>query len=290
MTTLTAFWQALALTLDDLETVTLTGGDTTHATSNPTWVNAATGISTNRYAGAWFYNITNASQAKIVSYDNTTGIQTVAPAMTANANTNAGAITRLFPVRPVVGEETDYRTLANRALERMMIERKDTISITTATSYSLSAFPSLDRPERLRLIREPAPTTGYPPVDSMFRRWRVVPAVPTASLEVDIPFGIATGSITVEWMSPATRYISVASVWAESTAGLVNETDEAQPSVAEALPFLRREAAMVLIARAQGAPSGHWVQMLQQAEADIAKSRYLDRTQMTAPMPAERAA
>lgn len=281
MPSTTTLWQALADALDDRETVTLSGGSTTTAVSLAL-VNADAGVTSNLYAGRWFFNQTKVTQAKVASYDKAAGTVTNAPAVTANASTDVGHFTHLFPVRHTIGAETDYLTLCNRALGRMMLEVEVEVTITTSDTYPMTAFPSLDRPERLREVREPSPVAGRAAISSMWRGWELVPDPPTASLRVKAPFGTVTGNIEIEWTRPAATWINNA----ESAVGLVAESDTAQPSVEEFLPFALTEALPVLIARSPGRPNAEWLTLLAQAEADVKVSRWRDRTQEVAPAAA----
>jgi hypothetical protein len=72
-------------------------------------------------------------------------------------------------------------------------------------------------------------------------------------------------------------WIKVGSVWGEST-GLSAESDEALPTVDDWLPFALVEALAVLIRRSPGRPNAEWLTMLAQAQADVARSPYRDRT------------
>jgi hypothetical protein len=288
---LTAYRQALARALDDLDVFILSAaaaGPPTTVTSL-SLINTATGVTSSLFEGAWLFHSVGASapQARrVAAYTPATGLLTLAAAMNAPSVSDTCELSRLFPAIAAIGSETDYRTIINRGLGRMMIERKDTISATVSDSYPLTAFPSLDRPERLRRVSEPNPHPGRAtPVDSAHRKWRVVPDVPTAALENDAPFAVATGVVTLEWTAPATKWIAVAATWAESAVGLVNESDEAQPAIEEALPFLVEEALTVLIARAPGRPNAEWERKLEKARDDIAVSRYRDRTQVVEQAP-----
>lgn len=279
MPTLTTLWQALADALDDRETVTLSGGSTTTAVSLAL-VTADAGVTSNRYAGRWFYNQTKNTQAKVASYVPGTGTVTNAPAVTANASTDVGHFTSLFPVLHDVGAETSYRTICNRALGRMGDADEVTVAITTSDDYTL-AYPWLDRPERLLGIREPSPISGRIVDDSGWRIWELIPIHPSARLRVQEPFTSTSGSpsIALDVIRPQSTWIAVASTWAESTVGLVNPTDEAQPSVEEWLPFGLVEALTVLIARSPGRPNAEWLKLLDLAQNAVKASRYRDLTQ-----------
>lgn len=294
MPSFTTLWQAVADALDDRETVTLSAGAAGPPVTMTSLalVNLATGVTSSLYEGRWVYNLTKVTQSKAYLYVPATGVVTLTPTVTTPATSDVVSLTSLFPVLHTVGADTDYLTICNRALARMMLEVEVEIACTTADAYPMTAFPSLDRPERLRQVREPSPVTGRAPIDSMWRRWELVPDPPTASLRTQVPFAVATGNISVEWTRPASTWIAVPTTFAESAVGLVNATDQAQPSAEEFLPFGLEEALTVLIARSPGRPSAEWERMLAKARSDIGASRYRDRTQMVeqAPSPAGRAA
>lgn len=293
MPTLTTFVQALADALDDREPLTLSGGSTTTAVS-ASLINAVTGVTSGLHEGQWFYNLTKGTQSKVSLYVPGTGTLTVTPAVTANANADVGMLSSLFPVLHTVGAETDYRTIINRSLGRMGAIDEITQAISTGDEYSLTAYLWLDRPERLVSVREPSPVSGRIVTDSMWRGWELVPDPPTAKLRVQEPFTSTSGSpnIAIEAIRPQSTWIAVSSSWAESTVGLVNPTDEAQPSVEEWLPFGLAEALTVMIARSPGRPNAEWLLLLAQAQAAVKVSRYRDLTQEqpVAPAPEAKAA
>lgn len=287
MPSLTTLTQALLDALDDRETVTLSGGSTTTAIS-AAWINSATGVTSGRYEGRWLYNQTKDAQSKVSSYDKTTGTQTVMTAMTANANTDIATLSNLFPCIHALGSDTDARTIANRALGRMMLKVESEQAITTADTYAMTSFPSLDRPERVVEVREPSPVAGRAPIFSKWRGWTLVQDPPAASLRTLTPFATTSGSpnLTLERIVPASCWIAVPTTFAESAVGLVNQTDLAYPSVEEWLPFALEEALVVLIARTPGRPNAEWERMLAAAREKIATSIYRDLTQAVAQAPA----
>lgn len=294
MTTRTALWQALADALDDRETATLSGGSTTTAVSLA-WVTTATGVTSSRYEGRWLFNQTKATQSKVITYVASTGTNTVAPAVTAAASSDVVSLTSLAPVVHVIGSETDYCTWVDRALGRMGLRHEIEIPIVAGQDvYPLTAFPSLDRPERLVQVREPSPvSTRTAPVHIAAIGWELVSDPPVASLRTRSPFDATSGSMTVERIVPANRWIKLSGggSYTESAVGLAAEGDEAYPSVEEFLPFGLAEALPVLIARSPGRPNAEWERLLKGAEDDVARSRYRDLTQeMAASAPQQEAA
>lgn len=283
MTTLLTLWQALAYALDDLETATLSGGSTTTAVS-ASWINAATGVTSNLYEGRWLCNLTKGTQSRVYSYVPGTGTQNVTPAVTANAASDSAAVTSLFPVLPSPGAETDYRTITNRAANRMVTTPTVTIPVTTSDAYDMTAYPSLRRSEQLIEVREPSPISGRSAVRSD-RHWNLTPG-PPATLQNERPFLSASESLEVVWKRPAATWVGVSGVYAESTVGLVAQTDEIDVQVEDWLPFALEEALTVAIARAPGRPNAEWARLLADARADIAASPYLDRSQQPVPAAA----
>ena len=288
MPSLTAYYQALARALDDQAIAGVTAGTTTTFTAQ-VLVTAATGATSSLYEGRWAFHRVGANapqQTMIISGVPTTGVMTVSPAINAPANTDVLDLTSLFPVISTIGADTDYRTLCNRALGRMMLEVEVEIAVTTSDAYPMTLYPWLDRPERLRQVREPNPfSASLAPIDSMWRQWEIVSDPATASLRTKVPFSAASGNISLEAIRPAVTWIAVPTTFAESLVGLVGVDDKAQPSVEEFLPFGLDEALNVLIARSPGRPNAEWARMQEKARADIAASRYRDRTQMIEQAP-----
>jgi hypothetical protein len=288
MASLTAYWQALAQALDDLEVVVLTGGSTSTAVST-LLVSSATGITTGAYEGRWIYQYSGANapqQRKVSIYAPGSGTLTVPTNWLAPASGDAIALTSLHPITGAIGSDTDYRTICDRAFGRMFLTTEVTTPITLSGTYPMTSYPWLDRQERLLSIKEPHPAGGvYQPVDASWRGWELIPGSPVAKLNVRRPYLTATGNVTINAIRPALTWIKVAGTWGESVTGLINETDEAQPSIAEFLPFALTEALPRLIARSPGRPNAEWLTLLKQAEDDVKQSRFLDRTQLVAQQP-----
>lgn len=282
-----AYYTALGRVFDDIAAYAAASGTTTTVViaaliSNVAGVNP--NASANRFDGFWSYNATKGQQRLVLSggYGASTGTLTFAPVATAASASDAIKLTRLFPViEDVLSDETSYRTITNRALGRMGFAIESEIAITTSDTYPLTAFPSLDRPERLLEVREPAPVASRAAISSMWRGWELVPDPPIASLRVNVPFASTTGApnVTIERIVPANCWIAVPTTFAESAVGLVSETDQAIPSVEEWLPFAIDEACGILLARGATAPNGRWADLRERARADIARSRYRDLTQ-----------
>lgn len=283
------YYQALGAALDDVEFAAVTAGTTTSFTA-ATLVNTLTGVTSARYEGRWAYHsagVNAPQQRKISAYDPATGACTVTPAWTTPAGVDQVVLTSLFPILHVVGSETEYREIINRALGRMYGRGEATVSVPAgAQSVSLAALPWLDRPERLLGVREPSPIGGREPIDSSWRKWELVPGLPTSRLRLRTPF-LGAATVTLDVLRPASSWIAVGGVWGESTVGLHNESDQAMPSIEEFLPFGLVEALGILIARAPGRPSAEWVRLLKDAQDAVSRSRYKDRTQEVAqPAPA----
>jgi hypothetical protein len=171
-------------------------------------------------------------------------------------------ITHLFPVLPGAYAETDYRTLVNRALSKLLVSDLLTLPIVPGqTAYSLAAWAWLDRQSRLVRIMEPPPV-GSRRLDASFRRPRIVRTGGAVSLELDAPFEAGTtGALTLDVMRPSDTYTrdGATGVWAErATPGLVLDLDEAVPSVNEVVTAALAEAYYALMSRSPGQPNGPW--------------------------------
>lgn len=290
MAYLSDYRRTLAYALDDLQVEGATSGTTTTVTIG-NLVNTATGVTSALYEGTWLFHESGANapqQLKVISYVPSTGVLTFTPAGAAIGSTEVVELTHLFPAQRAVGAETDYRTLVNRALSKMMAEVDVDVAIVRgARTVALTNQPWLNRPERLLGVREPAPFDSDETVDAAWRQWELVPGDPVSSLRCRTPF-LADTAVTLRAIRPASTWIATAGVWAEKidNIGLANETDQALPATAEFLPFGLVEALTVLLARSPGRPNAEWQRLLKDAQDAVAMSRYRDRTQRVEQAPA----
>lgn len=168
-------------------------------------------------------------------------------------------ITNQFPsYRDVATGDTAWIDLINRALSRFLIRDRIALSITGQTA-SLSAYPWLDREERLLDILEPGPTGGLP----ISARWRGANLRLDADTPViEMPAALAgTQSLTLVVLRPADTRIAVSGIWSDGTDGLLRDTDEAVPPVNDVLAATLVEAYFDLMNRSAGQPSGNWARL-----------------------------
>jgi len=277
MPTLRDYRRALARALDDLGVYTLTS-PTASTLICTLLVNASPGASTHRYDGRWLYLAAPIPQQRVVTtggYNPGDGTLTFAPTATpATAGTEV-ELTGLFPSLSVaLSEDTDYRTLVNRALAALLVHDRLTVAITTADSYPIAAYPWLDRMERLVGVLEPSPVSGRRPVDAGWRGWRLVVDGPTPRLEVNAPFATASGDLTLDVLRPANTLVN----GTDSTTGLVDDTDTAVPAIEEFLPVGLMEAYQALMSRTPGRPNSNWHQKWAEAREMAHRLRAYDRT------------
>ncbi len=292
-TTVKAIRRALAGELDDGGVYTITSATTTTVTAS-LLVNAAANASANRYDGRWLWISAPAGQSRAVStggYTPSGGVLAFSPAWTAPS---AGAeldITGLFPVQSnALSEDTDYFTLIERALAKLLVPRRVTLAITTADSYSLALWPWLDREERLLRVLEPALIAGRQPFDAAWRGARFVRNGGTNLLVCDTPFGSASGSLTLETLAPAHTWVDDVEV--DPSVGITFDVNTVDIEVEDVLPQAMVEACVVLTSRSSGRPNGDWSKNLAFWQGEAKKARFYDHTrdrETGQPAPAEAA-
>jgi hypothetical protein len=290
--TLTAYRQALILALNDGGIFSVTSATSSTVVAGGL-INNATNASTGRFNGHWINHIiaaTGATQQRIVkpnSYVPSTGTLEPNLAWTTPTAGDVLEITSMFPpIQQSMSLDTDYRTIINRALGKLLVPDQITLAITTSDTYALTAYRAwLDRPERLVRVREPSPVTGRAPVDMSWRGWRLVLNGELPVLELKVPFASATGSLTLDVMRTAKSWVSTSGTWAESTTGLTNNGDEALPSVEDALPQMLVEAYQVLMSRSPGRPNGNWSTKYADAREQAQAGRYFDRSSVMTAAP-----
>jgi hypothetical protein len=257
--------QAMGRALDDLNAYAVSAGSSTTVAS-AFLVNNTTNASTTRYNGRWCYissgtAIGQLRRVRSNGYAPSTGTLTTTPDWGVSpAASDTLELTSLFPAIPsTLGEDTDYRSILNRALALLMIADRIAPSITTGT-VSLATWPWLDRDERLVRILEPSPVSGRAPVDSSWRGWRLVLDGEAAFLEPRIPFASASGALTLEVLRPANTWIRTGGTWTETSpaSGLAGDTTEAVPSIDEVRTVGLMVAYEALMNRTTGQPNGDW--------------------------------
>jgi hypothetical protein len=307
-TTQQALRQAAQNALDDGAAYACSIG-TTDTVVIPALVNATTGASANRYDGAWVYLATGpagtAGQQRLVQpggFDPALGELTVFPPWTVvPAGGNIVEITHLFPstdlapslpTAGIAGEDTSYRRLLNRSLGVMAKPAEISVAITTASTYSLAAYPYLDRESRLVRILEPD-VDGDVPVPSDWRGWQLRLNAATPLLQVGVPFLTASDNLTLEVIRPCVNWIRSAGAWAQSTTGFTldeSTTDDnllqsADVEVEDIMPVFLMCAYEVLAARSPGRPFPGAADLAETWRERAMASRLWDRTQQRAEAP-----
>ena len=295
MATLSVYKRACIRALDD-------GGSfiVTSATASSVvlyqFTNATTGASTERHNADWLYVATGNGASRqyhvrTSGYVPSTGTVTIAPPFVVQpVATDQVELTKLFPCisnaptsdqSPSMG--ADYRTLINRALARLYVPRALGLTITTADTYTTGVtYPWLDRMERLARddqgrisIREPSPVAGRAPVSSAWRNWELVESGTGTVLQTRTPFASATGTLSVDVLSPADTFIS----GAESAVGLLSDTDTALAPVEDVVAVFLQEAYLVLMRRQTGRPDGgQWAKLYADQQAIVDRLHFLDRS------------
>lgn len=239
-----------AVTSAGLSTVTIANISTTQATA-----------STEAYNEAWVFALATGAASGQQRRVNTNGYTGATGALQLNVNwslipsvNDPVKITRLLPCTQQTGQpHTSYLTCMNRGLGKLLVRDRVPLAITTSESYALTTWAAwLDRPERLLRVYEPSPTGGARTVPCDWRTPRLVPDAGGPTLELDAPFSTASGNLILEVLRPANSNVAVAGVWAESTVGLVNESDVVDVSLEEAVMVARVEVFRVLMTRRDG--------------------------------------
>ena len=138
-------------------------------------------------------------------------------------------VTDSIGAAPIMG----LKECLNAALRHLLVP-DDGLSLSLvhlARDYSLSSWPWLDRKERLVDVREPnADGRTYRPLS---RYWELREGVAENTLHIPQPYRITSGSHSLRLVAlrPADTKIAVAGTWGDSTAGLVNETDQFGPDL-----------------------------------------------------------
>lgn len=250
MPTTAAYYLACAEALDDLGRYTLASSSASTMVISAL-VNATANASTQAYDDRYVYVPSTAEQVRVRpgGYAPSTGTLTHYP-NSSNPGAVAVVLTHLFPIKGgVLGESFAYVPGINAALRMLLVEDEVTQAITTSDEYALSQA-WLDRPERLRYVLEPSPIAGRRPINAGWRGWRLDPNGPTSTLRFDAPFSTASGNLTLGVLRPADTLIN----GADSTTGLVAESDTAVPTIDEVVTVYLMLAQRALMARQPGAP------------------------------------
>lgn len=292
MPTLLTYRGALQRALDD-GGVYLVASAAGGAVTCNSLINSSTSASSGRYNGAYVYvqSGTGVGEQWVVkenSYVASTGTITTQRSTGFDTSPTAGSvieITRLFPsisTATATGtqtEDTDYRTLVNRALSYLLVP--DQISVTTVADqqeYSLSTYAAwLDRPARLAAVLDPPRATGWPSKRT-WRRWELNLDGPTPSLVfIDRAYPTSGATFELDVLRPADTLIS----GVESSTGLASDTDTAVPAVNDVVTVGLMLAYESLANRSPGRPNGDYLKRWA-AQIELARrmARY-DRSQET---------
>lgn len=292
MPTILQYRRALAYALDDLGVYTVSA-----ATSNTVTLGALVDVTTNasatRYDGAWVYLASGAgaNQSRRVirgGFTPSSGALALELTWTIPAPGDQVEITRLFPGTPnqVNPEDTDYRTLVTRALEKVIVPDRISLAITTSDTYSLTAYSWLDREERLVGMVEPAPILGRASINANWRGPRLILDGASPVLQLNTPFEAASGFLALDVLRPGHTLID----GAESTVGFTAEGQSALPTVQDLLPVMLLEAYTALAHRSRGTPDGaNWERKRAMQEDAARRLRYYDTSRERPATPQEAA-
>lgn len=247
--------------LDDLGLHT-SSSSTTGTLVFPALVNGTTGASTLTYDDRYLFLPASGEQLRVRpgGYAPSTGTLTHYP-----ASSNPGAVvaefTSLFPVAAAPGEATTYHSLINQALSLIDVEDTLSVSITSNADHSLATWVHWIADERIR--RRPDGTldvresrgANTAPIAVPGRGWEYVADANTPKLRARVPFAVTSGTLEVHVLRPADTWIAVGGTFAESTAGLTAESDQALPPVRDVVRVFLLLAYRALLNRQPGAPS-----------------------------------
>lgn len=299
MATERAIRQALARSLDDIGVYTVISSTATTATLNH-WAITLTGASDRRYDGRWIFVKSSGPgpvqrAIKPDGYAVATGVVTAMNDSgwdtTLNPNDEV-EITGLFPSAPYDGpggEDTDYRSLINRGLARLLIE--DRLDVTTvadqwAYPFSLTTYPWLDRMTRVMAVLDPPRATGLPRRETWRRHhWKIDGGAMTLEFD-DRPYPTSGATFQVKVLRPANTLVNDA----DSTTGTTAPTDTVVVSVEEAVTAARLYAFEALLTRSKGRPSGDWSGQYAEAKEAAMRLARWDVSQDAAPEPAQQGA
>ena len=261
------------------------------------WATALANASTQRYGSHWIFVKSSASGSiqKAVrpgSYVPSTGTLTASGDSGWDTTLVLGdevEITGLFPSAPYGGpggEDTDYRSILNRALGRLLIE--DRLDVTTvadqyAYPFALATYPWLDRMTRVLAVLDPPRATGLPRRETWRKHaWKIDGGAMTLEF-LDRPYPTSGATFQVTVLRPANTWIN----GAESTVGLAAPTDTAVPSIEEVVTVARMYAFEALLTRSKGRPSGDWAGPYEAARKDAMSLARWDRSNDAAPEPTQ---
>lgn len=292
--TLQAIRQALGYSLDDLQYHAATSG-TSSTVVIAELISNASNASTARYDGRWLYNVTKGTQRRVRTngYAPSTGTLTFDPTATSASAADRIELTGLFPgTVPPFSADANYNAIINTAAGKILFPSWVSPTISPGThNRTLFSYLWLDRPERLGwpfpqpdgsphpLLMEPAPF-GDGWVSADWRRPTLRFDVGTLTLELGVPYTAgSSGSLRLNVMRPVNTWVAVGGTFADSSVGMVNESDQLQIAMADILDVARWEAIKILADRSVSSASGRWADRLEEAERAARRVRWFDDTQ-----------
>lgn len=225
--------RVLAAALNDHAAYVASAGTTSSFTS-VLLIDSTTGASPNRLKDAWAYIATGATvggQSRVKSGGLTpaSGLVAVTPTWAAPVPGAEIEITRLFPAvsssAVPTAENVSYRTVINRALQRMLIPDQITLSsVAGQYAYSLNTYAAwLTDRERILALYDPPMLTGYPPRENSrnLRRLDFDAGVPTLYLQA--AYAGTDEPIRLDVIRPASTWVNDAET--HPSVGVSAETD-----------------------------------------------------------------
>lgn len=157
----------------------------------------------------------------------------------------------------------------------------DEVTVVAASTADISLAPLsswLTNPDRLVDVLEPSPVPSERVIRAAYRNWELIldGETPKLRFEVRYPSGVS-GNLTLKVLRPARSWIGVSGTYADSTVGLVNESDTALADLDDVVTVSKiwayRERARLDPEHADG-----WLHRADDQLAEARKLRYWDAT------------
>lgn len=301
-TTKTTYRRDLGLHLGGYYVVTAGTGGSSTVIANVWTPFRSTELPTTHLAYWWAYvpdlSWPNLRRVKKTGLDPTAGSITVDDSFSATvANGLIVELSSKLPPTSVtsagVGEavKPSLDDCVNMALRHIMVPDDTYVTITLVDGqrdYSLSTWPWLDRKERLVDVLF-GDALGGSFVPQPWRRWELRENAAGNSLHFDQPPHILSGThgVRLRVLRPGHTLISAA----DSTVGLVNETDYASPDTEQVTPVALAYAYRAMRDRTKGPTSERYAELYVRQVQEARKVRHFDKSNDIDPtVPAEAAA